>query len=262
MPRTSRISALFVFLSMGFAADLVEAQSLEGSKAAVLLAHNAARDNGLPFMRTPAEVRRYVKSGHFVPVRPNKHYTLSRVSFPFALPETAIFIKRIAAEYHLACREQLVVTSLIRPLNRQPRNASKRSVHPVGMAVDIRISRNRECRSWLEGALMALEIEGVIEATKERRPPHYHVVVLPRRYAAMLARRGVPVSYIRTSTPDPADAAPDAAPPEGGRYRVQPGDSLWTIARRFGVSVERLREVNGITSDQIREGQVLDIPQD
>jgi membrane-bound lytic murein transglycosylase D len=41
------------------------------------------------------------------------------------------------------------------------------------------------------------------------------------------------------------------------RYRVQHGDSLYAIARRFGLSVERLKGINGLTSNVIKPGQWL-----
>lgn len=43
-------------------------------------------------------------------------------------------------------------------------------------------------------------------------------------------------------------------------YVVQRGDSLYSIARDYGVSVERLREENGLTTDVLTIGQVLTIP--
>lgn len=43
-------------------------------------------------------------------------------------------------------------------------------------------------------------------------------------------------------------------------YVVQRGDSLYSIAREFGVSIERLREENGLTTDILTIGQVLTIP--
>lgn len=43
-------------------------------------------------------------------------------------------------------------------------------------------------------------------------------------------------------------------------YIVKSGDSLWQIARRFGVSVETLRRINGIYYDYLRVGQVIQIP--
>ncbi|HCR04647.1 MAG TPA: hypothetical protein DIU18_05630 [Gemmatimonadetes bacterium] len=44
------------------------------------------------------------------------------------------------------------------------------------------------------------------------------------------------------------------------RYRVRAGDSLWAIARKFGTTVARLREGNGLSSSRILTGQVLDVP--
>jgi len=46
-----------------------------------------------------------------------------------------------------------------------------------------------------------------------------------------------------------------------GRYRVQSRDTLWDIARTFGVSIDHLCAANGITRRQvIRPGQTLSIP--
>jgi LysM repeat protein len=43
-------------------------------------------------------------------------------------------------------------------------------------------------------------------------------------------------------------------------YIVQPGDTLWMIAQRTGVSLDALRAANGITGDLIFPGQVLVLP--
>lgn len=41
---------------------------------------------------------------------------------------------------------------------------------------------------------------------------------------------------------------------------VQPGDTLWSIAKRAGTDVATLRELNGLTTDSIRPGQVIELP--
>jgi murein DD-endopeptidase MepM/ murein hydrolase activator NlpD len=49
---------------------------------------------------------------------------------------------------------------------------------------------------------------------------------------------------------------------QGGSYTVAEGDSLWGIAHRHGVTVDALRQANGIEgTNGIRIGQILRIPQ-
>ncbi|MBS4534063.1 LysM peptidoglycan-binding domain-containing protein [Clostridium sp. D2Q-14] len=44
------------------------------------------------------------------------------------------------------------------------------------------------------------------------------------------------------------------------RYTVRPGDSLYVIAQRFGISTEELMTANNLTSPDIIPGQILEIP--
>lgn len=44
------------------------------------------------------------------------------------------------------------------------------------------------------------------------------------------------------------------------RYVVQPGDTLWRIAQRFGVTAPAVMLANGLTTSRIYAGQVLTIP--
>ncbi len=63
--------------------------------------------------------------------------------------------------------------------------------------------------------------------------------------------------------PPPAvpSPAPAPVPSADGVYAVQSGDTMFHIARRFGVSVDALTAVNGITNPSfIRVGQLLKIP--
>lgn len=43
-------------------------------------------------------------------------------------------------------------------------------------------------------------------------------------------------------------------------YTVKSGDTLWLIARRFGTTVNAIMNLNGLTSDFLNVGQVLQIP--
>ena len=48
--------------------------------------------------------------------------------------------------------------------------------------------------------------------------------------------------------------------PGGNYYTVKSGDSLWSIAKKLGVSVDELKSANNLTSSLLSIGQVLKIP--
>lgn len=226
-----------------------QGQSLRGSARSVDQQVRVAQDHDFTFLETPGQVERFVQAGYLVPVRSNRNFDLHAVSYPYARPETRTFILRLSEQYRRACGEKLVVTSLTRPLSRQPWNASSRSVHPTGMAVDMRRSNNGTCRSWLESTLISLERAGVLDATRENRPPHYHVALFPgpyARYVESLTRR--------------ADERIASADVDVLDYRVRRGDSLWKIARAHGVTVDLLKQQNDIRDSQIYAGQTIRVP--
>lgn len=163
------------------AAPAVSAQSLRGSNASVTLMYRRALRGGLDFYETPSQVKRAVVRGELVALRGNANYRVSNVGAPYVRPETRAFVTSLAASYRRACGTRLVVTSATRPMSRRLVNSSSISVHPTGMAVDIRRPSGR-CLTWLRRTLLAAERRGAIEATEERRPPHFHVAVLPARY--------------------------------------------------------------------------------
>lgn len=165
------------------------AQSLRGSRGSIERMYDAAVDARLDFLRTPGEVRAAAREGTLVPLATTSNYRVHRVSAPYVLPSTRDFVDGLAADYRRECGEPMVVTSAVRPSSRQPRNATARSVHPTGLAVDLRRPRSGHCRSWLRGTLLSLEADGVIEATEERRPAHFHIAVLPRERARGFAGR-------------------------------------------------------------------------
>lgn len=46
-----------------------------------------------------------------------------------------------------------------------------------------------------------------------------------------------------------------------GYYTVKAGDSLWKIANAYGITVSKLKELNNLTTDTIKVGQVLKVSQ-
>jgi LysM repeat protein len=230
----------------------VGAQSLKGSPTSLDRQNRVAQQQGYTFITTGSGVKNFAEKGWLVPLRPNQDFEFNGVSYPYTRPEVAVFVRRLSAQYRAACGERLVVTSLTRPTSRQPRNASARSVHPTGMALDIRYSRSRTCREWIEGVLLDLEGAAVLEATRERYPAHYHVAVYPRQYTAYVDALNTRQASRVTETA-PLEEAPSA-------YQVRAGDSLWTIARRHGTTVDELRNLNRLRSSQIYAGQVLEVP--
>lgn len=243
-----------------------------------------AREHDYSFLRTSGQVNRFVDLGLLVELPGNSHYELARVSFPYARPAVKTFIERLSSQYHAACGERLVVTSLTRPEARQPRNSSDLSVHPAGMAVDLRVSQRARCRKWLESTLLSLEDRDLVDVTRERHPPHYHVAVFPHPYenyvAALKSRasarlaaaeskaaepeaadakvavaESTPVQVVATSAPASAGASPAAVE----QYEVRRGDTLWGLARKFGVTVDALKEVNDLGTARIMAGQTLTV---
>jgi Family of unknown function (DUF5715) len=165
-------------------ASAAQAGELGGSITSMKRQHDVAVEHRYTFLATAKQVREYVAKGRLELLSGDANYALNKVSFPYARPEVRLFVERIAADYRTATGDMLVVTSLTRPGALQPRNAHDLSVHPAGMAVDFRVPDDTTARRWLEQTLLTMETDGLIEATRERRPPHYHVAVFRDRFLA------------------------------------------------------------------------------
>jgi nucleoid-associated protein YgaU len=241
--------AMLVFVALGTAPLSVTAAntvSLRGSAASMDEQNDQAKRHDFTFVREASQLRRFAEAGLLVPVAGNVNYRLKDVSFPYARPAVRLFIERLSKQYRQACGEQLVITSLTRPLANQPRNASPRSVHPTGMALDVRRPSAPTCRGWLESTLLYLEEQSVIEATRERAPPHYHVAVFTRDYASY-------VGLLKTKSPSQSTTT-------NSRHIVRRRDTVWHIARLYGTTPADIFAINGLKSSVIRPGQVLKIP--
>lgn len=187
--RAAAIIAGATIAVAGLTPGPVSAQSLRGSRTSVQRSYNLAVARGLHFYKTTTGVKRAATRGRFVKLTGNANYRMlpSAERLPYVKPTTRTFVHRLSAQYRAACGEQLVVTSAIRPESRQPRNASKRSVHPTGLAIDLRKPQGK-CLTWLRSTFLQLEKAGLIDATEEFRPPHFHVVVFPTKYEAHVKR--------------------------------------------------------------------------
>ena len=80
---------------------------------------------------------------------------------------------------------------------------------------------------------------------------------LYRTYQGILQNVPVP-------NPDPNPAPNPNPTPDTGcssfPYTVKSGDTLWLLANRFGTSVDAIKRLNGLTSDNLQIGQILQIP--
>ncbi|MHB1312015.1 MAG: DUF5715 family protein [Gemmatimonadaceae bacterium] len=218
-------------------------QSLRGSRASINRMYRQAKVEHLAFYETSGGVRKAAAAGKLVRLTADADVQLHGVGYPFVRPAARTFVQRLGEQYHLACGEPLVVTSAVRPATRQPANSTERSVHPTGMAIDLRKPATSVCLRWLREALLGLEDRGLIEATEEHWPAHFHVAVFPTPYQRYVAERTAAVVVA---------AAPS--------YVVRPGDTLWDIAREHDVTVQAIVRANGLDESTILPGQELLIP--
>lgn len=249
MPRF--VVPLAVVAALALPAGL-QAQSLQGSRSSVDRMYRTAQQQDLYFYQTSSGVRRAADRGTFVRLSGNADYQLAAVSNPYVLPATRTFVQRLAAQYRSACGQRLVVTSAARPKSQRLVNSVDRSVHPTGMAIDLRRPSHGRCLTWLRSTLLALEGRGVLEATEERNPAHFHVAIFPAQYRRYLNGGG--------ATRTAAAASDEAESGASERYVVRKGDSIWAISRRMRVSVEQIQLANNLTSSRILAGQVIVIP--
>jgi LysM repeat protein len=246
---------------------VLSAQTLRGSPASVDLMYTSAHEKDLAFLHSRGDIYEAASEGDLALLSINDDVTLERVTFPFVLPNTRAFVDSIAAKYHAACGQRLAVTSGARPIAEQPRNASPKSVHPTGMAVDFRKPAGGPCLTWLRASLLDLENRGVIEATEERHPAHFHVAVLKqqpttRRMAsaapAVSTKTAAATAATKVTTDSHGEVA--AAPKAETTYTVRAGDNLWNIARKHGTTPDRIQEMNGLKGSRLRVKQVLKLP--
>jgi LysM repeat protein len=262
--------------------------ALRGSKASVEKMYSFARQHGYPFYLTPATLDDAIAKGKLVPLPGDENYELARgVGFSYTTAESRDFIMQFAPQYLAVCGTPLTVTSAARPMSRQPRNANPHSVHPTGIAVDIRRPYPGPCLTWVRNTLAELEARGFVEATEEHHPVHIHLAVLKApgsRFrlpdltnGVRVARQSPPSVLAASMTPAPAattvsnvssgsvslsPASRADSGPSSRLYQVRQGDTLWDVAQMAGVSVKALAAANNrSTRGVLKPGTVLKLPE-
>jgi LysM repeat protein len=248
-------------------------EALRGSRESVEKMYDFAQRYRYPFYLTPSTLDDAIAKGRLVPLTGDENYELTRgVGFSYATTEARDFVMQFAPQYLAACGVPLTVTSAARPMSRQPRNANPHSVHPTGIAVDIRRPYPGPCLTWVRTALAQLEARGFVEATEEHHPVHLHIAVLRApgaRFTLPDLTNGVRVAR-QPTTPETTVAAANgdvslvAATNDWARtrvYLVRDGDTLWDVAQKTGVSVAALARANNRSPKSVlRPGTMLALP--
>ncbi|MBI4540670.1 MAG: D-alanyl-D-alanine carboxypeptidase/D-alanyl-D-alanine-endopeptidase [Gemmatimonadetes bacterium] len=79
--------------------------------------------------------------------------------------------------------------------------------------------------------------------------------------ALLEANPGIPPDRLQAGKVIRIPAAGEAVPPSAGTHRVRPGETLTSIARRYGVSLSALETANpGVSPRRLLVGQVIRIP--
>jgi LysM repeat protein len=69
--------------------------------------------------------------------------------------------------------------------------------------------------------------------------------------------QNLPVDLIQSVRTAPLDTAKLGNLPGMVVYTVKPGDNLWNIGKRYYVPVQAIKDINGLSGDEIRPGQKL-----
>jgi penicillin-insensitive murein endopeptidase len=104
-----------------------------------------------------------------------------------------------------------------------------------------------EDRGWLDDVFGRRGEKGIIQHER-RHKDHFHV-----RFFNPRAQERARVVY-------PVLVETGVAPPPMVRHRVKRGETLGSLARRYGTSVSAIRAANGLRGTQLRAGRSYTIP--
>ena len=97
-----------------------------------------------------------------------------------------------------------------------------------------------------------LKVGQVLQIPGEKSASAPAETVQPKEVNASISSVVQPASTQTTTTAAPASGTQN--------YTVQAGDSYWKLARRFNSSVEELMSMNGTSSDKLKIGQTIVVP--
>jgi murein DD-endopeptidase MepM/ murein hydrolase activator NlpD len=100
----------------------------------------------------------------------------------------------------------------------------------------------------------------VASAPKPYTPPEPHAANASPTPLGTAAKNALAPQTLNQQAARIAKPARSIKAQPGGTYRVQSGDSLWTIARAHGTTTEALMAANGISGSNLTIGQSLVIP--
>lgn len=181
---------LLTLLSFLYTATPLNAHpaSLASDTAEMKRILNVTNEAKIPQITQAAQVNSFVAAGTLVPLyriasvqREGYPYDLSEVSSPYLRPEAYTFMRQLVKSFNQECgRLPLTITSAVRlPKIHASVGGSPRSVHPHGLAFDVRThDRRPDELHWLTRYLLAAETLGYIGAVEEKHNPHLHIAVI------------------------------------------------------------------------------------
>lgn len=101
-----------------------------------------------------------------------------------------------------------------------------------------------------------IPVKDIITANKNKPLKVGDIIRIPAGAAPAASSTGSTTSE-NNSAPEPV---PDLQSGEYTQYKVGQGETLFTISKRFVISVETIKRANGLTSDQIKAGTILKVP--
>lgn len=134
----------------------------------------------------------------------------------------------------------------------------------VSAQVDVIASNQEELSTRLRGVEA---MKGEVDSLKAEISALKGAISEMRR--EMQSQRGEIVQdlskKIASMQPPPQKPAPKAKPSYSGpcyEYTVQSGDTLSLIAKAFGTTVQKIKDVNGMKGDMLKVGQKVNVPKE